>query len=252
MRVDLLSYLPDADRILLFSKQTRLKMSSDGFDKITKMSKEEVDKELRYVFGTIASSWEFVDYIFLIAGVSRGFSHELIRTRQASYAQQSMRAVNMKNFDYISTGKCESDKDMSEYYDSAMGCINESYNELIQMGADIQDARGILPTNICTNIMMKINLRSLSNLMNDRLCFRASGEYQDVAKEMKKKVLEVHPWAKPVLQVNCVQYGFCKFRNFTDCPMKINGFIKDHDPEILESEWEKIKLVVQPKIKRDD
>ena len=248
MKVSLLSYTPNAERLLVFSKQTRLSMSPDAFEELMKKPDWMIFDELKYVFGTIASSWEFIDYILLITGVSRGFTHELVRTRQASYAQQSMRAVNMENFDYIATGKCKTNNLISAFYDSVMMGLSNSYSSLIDMGADIQDARGVLPTNICTNIMMKINLRSLSNLMNDRLCFRASGEYQEVAKEIRNRVLEVHPWTKPVLQANCVQYGFCKFRNFKDCPMKVQGFIKDHNQDELEREWEKIKLVVQPKI----
>jgi thymidylate synthase ThyX len=88
------------------------------FLKIGSMGEEEKQKELKYVFGTIGSSWEFVDYIFLITGVSRAFTHELVRTRQASYAQQSMRAVNMEDFSFIATGKCQDDKGIADLYNS--------------------------------------------------------------------------------------------------------------------------------------
>jgi thymidylate synthase (FAD) len=225
-------------------------MSPDSFNEINKMPLEKVEEELKYVFGTIASSWEFVDYVFLLTGVSRAFTHELVRTRQASYAQQSMRAVNMEDFDYVSTGKCTDGNIGESVYNICMDDIKGYYSTLIGLGVDIQDARGVLPTNVCTNIMMKINLRALSNLMNDRLCFRAAGEYQEVAKQMKERVLEVHPWAKPVLRVNCVQHGFCKFKNFKECPMKTQGLIKEVDSEMLEKEWSKIKMVAQPKVEK--
>ena len=248
MKVDLISYTTNADKVLIFSKKTRLNMSPDAFQKVMDLSEEEVNKELKYVFGTIGSSWEFVDYTFLITGVSRAFSHELVRSRQASYAQQSMRAVDVSNFEYVSTGKCRDDGVVGDIYRNGMINCRQAYKCMLSNGADIQDARGILPTNICTNIMAKFNLRALSGLMNDRLCFRASGEYQEVAKEIKNRVLEVHPWAKQVLQVNCVQYGFCKFKNFNECPMKTKGLIVDCDSEMLEREWSKINLVVQPKV----
>jgi len=248
VKVDLISYTTNADKVLIFSKKTRLNMSPDAFQKVMDLSEEEVNKELKYVFGTIGSSWEFVDYTFLMADVSRALTHELVRSRQASYAQQSMRAVDMSNFEYVSIRKYEDNEIVENIYQNEMIHCRQAYKRMLANGADIQDARGILPTNVCTNIMMKINLRALSGLMNDRLCFRASGEYQEVAKEMKNRVLEVHPWAKQVLQVNCVQYGFCKFRNFKDCPMKMKGLIVDCDPEMLEREWSKINLVVQPKV----
>jgi len=248
MKVSLLSYTPNADRILLFSKQTRLNMSPDSFQKVLNMKDDEVEKELKYVFGTIASSWEFVDYTFLITGVSRILTHELVRTRQASYAQQSTRAVDMNDFECVEPDMNTNKENAIMIYSSCINDIRESYKALTNLGVNIQEARGVLPMNIATNIMMKINLRALSHLMNDRLCIRAAGEYQKVADEMKKRILEVHPWAKPVLQVNCVQYGFCQFRNFKDCPMKTNGFIKDHDPDSLENEWKKIRTSVQPKV----
>ena len=43
------------------------------------MSDEQKEEELKYVFGTIGSSWEFVDYIFLITDVSRAFTHQAVR-----------------------------------------------------------------------------------------------------------------------------------------------------------------------------
>ena len=52
---------------------------------------------------TIPSSWEFVDYTFLVTGVSRAYTHQQVRTRAASYAQQTMRVLNMGEFDYIYT-----------------------------------------------------------------------------------------------------------------------------------------------------
>ena len=123
MKVSLLTCTPNAARLLLFSKQTRLNMSPDSFNEINKMPIEKVDEELKYVFGTIASSWEFVDYVFLLTGVSRAFTHDLVRTRQASYAQQSMRAVNMEDFDYVATGKCKDDPSIAALYGDSMDDI---------------------------------------------------------------------------------------------------------------------------------
>ena len=251
MRVDLISYTPDAARLLIFSKKTRLKMTPDAFQEVLEMPEEQVAEELKYVFGTIGSSWEFVDYVFLITGVSRAFTHQIVRHRIASFAQQAQRVVDVSDgFEFISTGKCKEDAGISTLYQSGMGDIRECYSRMVELGANVQDARGILPTNISTNILAKFNLRALSGVMNERLCFKAQGEFQEVAREMRKKVLEVHPWTKPVLQVNCVQYGTCKFPNFKECPIRVKGLIKEFDAQAIEDEWERTSLEVQPKGER--
>ncbi len=245
MKVTLINYTKDAESLLIFSKKTRLSMSPKGYEDIKNLPNKEKEEELKYVFGTIGSSWEFVDYVFLIEEVSRAFTHQIVRHRVGvSFAQQAMRVVDVSDgFEYISTGKCKDNK----VYDGTMDIIKDQYKRLVDQGVNIQDARGLLPTNISTNILVKINLRALSGLLNERLCFKAQGEFQEVAREMRKAVLEIHPWAHPILQVNCVQYGVCKFPNFKDCPLRVKGLVKDFDSDAIEAEWEKTTLEVQPK-----
>lgn len=220
-------------------------MSPEGYDGMKNLSKEETEERLKYVFGTIGSSWEFVDYAFLIEGVSRAFTHQLVRHRVGvSFAQQSQRAVDYSDgFEYVSSGKCVD----NPVYDGTMGILEDQYKALVRQGVDIQDARGILPTNISTNIMMKINLRSLSGFLGERLCYRVQGEFQEVAREMRRLVSDIHPWAEPVLQVACVQNGVCPFKNYKDCPLKLKGLVKDIDTSKIKEEWEKIHFSAQPK-----
>jgi len=68
---------------------------------------------------------------------------------------------------------------------------------------------------------MKINLRSLSQLLETRLCVRAQGEYQQVAIEMRLLVAEVMPWALPAIKGPiCVSKGICMFPRYDGCPIK--------------------------------
>lgn len=181
------------------------------------------------MLGTIASSWEFVDYVFLIDGVSRAFTHQLVRTRQGSYAQQSQRTVNMSGFDYVTPDGLEpdifqidegKDKNRAELYKNCMNEINKFYKAMIDEGVNPQDARGVLPTNIETNIIAKFNLRTLSHMAEERLCTRTQGEYQNVFRAIRDCVLEVHPWAEPFIRVYCAAHGICRFPNYHECPIK--------------------------------
>lgn len=218
MEVKLISYTQDAVDILVFTKSTRLNMTAAGFDEIKKLSEEEKLSQLEYMRHTIQSQFEFVDYIFAINGVSRAFTHQLIRHRiGTSFAQQSQRTVNMDGFDYVIGPSV----DYHEYHD-IMKDINDGYNCLIAHGAKVEDARGVLPTNICTNIIFKANLRTLHDMALKRLCIKTQGEFQNVFRAMRNEVLNVHPWAEPFIRVHCAVYGNCQFHTFpiSDCPVK--------------------------------
>ena len=119
-----------------------------------------------------------------------------MRTRQASYAQQSQRTVDMSGFSYYTPPEIEKDEDAKTYYDECMKTINYYYQKL-RKHVPAEDARGVLPTNIHTNIVAKFNLRTLSEMAKSRLSPRAQGEYQEVFKLMVAEVVKVHPWAEP-------------------------------------------------------
>ena len=254
IKVTLLNYTPDALDLLLYTKQTRLAQTPGLLDEIKGWPYERKMKELDYMLGTIHSSWEFVNYTFHIDGVTRAFTHQLVRTRHGSYAQQSQRTVDMSGFNYVRTGALEAIDDMHEtsttkidgiiggeeryrqwlgqhiakygddnpvnWYDMTMDVINLGYQKMTELGVPPQDARGVLPTNIVTNIVAAFNLRTLSDMAKLRLCTRTQGEYQDVFRAMRAAVLAVHPWAEPFIRVHCAATGVCAFPNYHECPIK--------------------------------
>jgi flavin-dependent thymidylate synthase len=108
-------------------------------------------------------------------------------------------------------------------YKKAVDDISKAYDQLINQGVKPEDARGILPTNILTNILMKINLRALSEMLGKRLCERTQGEFREVAEKMRALVIDIHPWAEKILQPSCIFPGYCPFKNYKDCWRKKNG-----------------------------
>ena len=85
-----------AAELLAFTKSTRLGFNDSTSADIALMSDEELMHQLDYMAKTIPSSWEFVHYSFLISGVSRAFTHQLVRTRTASFAEQTLRTVSLE------------------------------------------------------------------------------------------------------------------------------------------------------------
>jgi len=195
-----------AANVLVFTKGTRLNMVPSLMAEIEAKPWSEIETELEYMANTIPSSWEFVSYTFLINGVTRAFTHQFVRTRTGSYAQQTMRVLDVDGWDYL-TGPSIKPSEGQDYvgsreevYDCTMGAIDTAYRALIMNGAKIEDARGILPTNILTNIVAKFDLRTFSDTQRKRASSRTQGEYRDVMEAMRAEVIRVHPWATMFLE----------------------------------------------------
>ncbi len=220
MKVSLLSFTPDALTLLLRTKNTRL---SNKHDDPATWSEERRQEHLEYMRDTIKSSWEFVDYVFEIEGVTRAFTHQLVRTRTGSYAQQAMRVVDARNQDVLTPPSIQQNPEWLQLWNNAEGDAMSGYGSLIDAGAPAQDARGVLPTAITTSILGKFNLRTLHEMAKLRLCTRTQGEYQDVFREMRRLVIEQHPWAAEFLEVHCVATGTCAFPRYgkEECPVYI-------------------------------
>lgn len=221
MKVELLDYTQDALELLLYTKDTRLQ-GEQSIQDIKEWSDEKKQEHFAYMLDTIQSSFEFVNYTFKISGVPRSFTHQLVRTRTGSYAQESQRTVDVRGAgcEYPDIGEAE-----NSIYKSF-----DTYAELIDNGIAVQEAREILPIGVHTSIIAKFDLRTLHNMALVRLCTRTAGMYQNVFKEIKRLVVETHPWAEDFIQVHCSWYGTCAFPRYEECPIQgytINKVVPD-------------------------
>ena len=204
MNVELIDYTgaPDpwrAPAIMIFTKNTRVEMSRGALVKTLSMRHEETMKELAYMANTIPSSWEFADFTFLLSDVTRAFTHQLVRSRNFSFAQQSMQVFRVDNFGYYTGRTVADDGDAKVLYEETMRTINKAYVALCDLpGVAIEDARGVLPTNILNSIVMKGNLRSYADLLRKRASPRnmgaVHGEWAMAIGSIKERMIEACPW----------------------------------------------------------
>lgn len=223
-----------AAALLIFTKSTRLEMKPGLFEAILEWPWTKIEEELGYMANTIPSSWEFVDYTWLVQDVTRAFTHQFVRSRQFSFAQQTMRVLNVDGWNYLTGPSIENGSDFCKgIYKNEMGNIADSYNMLIAGGAEVEDARGILPTNILTNIVAKCNMRTFVELVRKRSSPRTQDEYRSVLDAMKAEVQIVHPWIE--LFIN---------RTFEQAAKDLDAQIKSLDVP-KETKTTMIKLVDQ-------
>ena len=112
---------------------------------------------------------------------NRGVTHELVRHRLCSFAQESTRYINYSNKDiqFIQpTWYDESDTDMNatkarRSWVSAMSKSEKIYNDLISYGWSAQKAREVLPNSLKTEIIVKANVREWRHIFKLR-CSKAA------------------------------------------------------------------------------
>jgi len=184
--------------VMIFTKQTRLNMNSGLMGQIKAWGVDKKEEELQYMAKTIKSSWEFVDVTFLLSGVSRAVAQQITRTRNASYAMQSMRVTDVSDMGVVEGVKL--DGHQLQLYRTAAESARQSYKELVAAGVALEDARGILPLNTECNLVCKYNFRSVTDLIKARKSLRAQGEYGDIVRKMESLILRIWPWATPFLQ----------------------------------------------------
>lgn len=95
----------------------------------------------------------------------RGVSHELVRHRMASYAQESTRFCNYSKDKFGNEitviEPCFWDKHSEHYGEWEVSCwlAERTYFRLLENGSTPQEARSVLPTSLKTEVVMTANLR---------------------------------------------------------------------------------------------
>ena len=130
--------------------------------------------------------------------VDRGVSHELVRHRIASFAQESTRYCNYSK-DKFDNGITfirplffeEGTQNYNEWV-YAMGIAEQSYLQMLKDGATPQEARSVLPNSTKTEITITANYREWRAFFNLRTAKAAHPSMREVTipllKELKTKL----------------------------------------------------------------
>ncbi len=187
----LIRYTPDPERVVAMAAKSCHTVDIPEMDELS-------DKEIKAIIRITRdaghhSVMEHASFTFAIEDVSRALTHQLVRHRLASYSQQSQRYVNLKPLEYVIPPTISGKKEAAEKYREVMDYLEKSYQELVDMGIPLEDARYILPNATHTNIVVTMNARELWNFFTLRTCMKAQWEIRTMAYIMLKQVRDIAP-----------------------------------------------------------
>jgi flavin-dependent thymidylate synthase len=165
--------------------------------------------------------FETVQFHFLLEGVTRSFTHQLVRQRTAAYAQESLRfaviedglsdrvalppslvGVSLRGTGYEPWVRGEAampleldafgrltdeQKNLVDWY-LAIKTVESAYGSSVNRGMPAEDARGLLPHNVTTRVHYITNLRGLLDHAGNRLCTQAQFEWRLVFSRIAEAV----------------------------------------------------------------
>lgn len=186
--------------------------------KVIRDKRDVTDEERRYHLKEMQATklkapLEAVNLHFMVEGVTRSFTHQMVRQRTAVYAQESLRfavkedaasAVALPPFlagtmsteewaeDVFSDfdlevddpqmhpefGRYDEQQQMRLVWDYEVRNVSDTYNHLVNLGMPAEDARGLLPHAITTRLNYATNLRNLQDHSGNRLCTQAQFEWR--------------------------------------------------------------------------
>ena len=132
---------------------------------------------------------EFIQLHFFVEGVTRSHTHQMVRQRTATFAQESLRfAVKDNLAEEVALPPSIVTEDALKVWSDTVAEISAAYNRLVDAGIPAEDARGLLPHATTTRLHWRTNLNDLLHHAGNRLCTQAQFEWRYMMIEVIKAI----------------------------------------------------------------
>ncbi len=196
MKVKLLFITPDAEKLI----------ETAGRTSYLSFNKQEEGTEKAFIRMLIEnghlSVLEHAYATFRISGVSRAFTHQLVRHRLCSFTQQSQRYVDESNFNFIEPDSIRNNSDVHSIFTKFMEEAKKVYSQLQKLGIKNEDARFILPNAVESQIVVTANFREWRHIIKFRGNPEAQWEIRRVAIEILKILKKYTPTVFEDFKIN--------------------------------------------------
>ena len=187
VRVELIAITPNPEKVIERAGRTCYRSGSKarcGSEKefIRKIIESGHHSVLEHAYAT-----------FRISGVSRSFTHQLVRHRLCAFSQRSQRYVNEKNFAFVEPESIADNPKAHRLFENFMAEAKDVYRKLQQLGVKNEDARFVLPNAVRSEIVISANFRQLRHIFCVRCDRHAQWEIRNVALQMLRIMMKEAP-----------------------------------------------------------
>jgi flavin-dependent thymidylate synthase len=158
---------------------------------------EVTDEERRFYWedsfkSHLRAPHEFVQFHFFVEAVDRSFTHQAVRQRTATFAQESLRFAVKENLvnETVMPPSVAKDENAQKLWDMTLRSIEEAYTSLVNAGIPAEDARGLLPHAVATRLHWRTNLNDLLSHAGNRLCTQAQFHWRHVMLGVMQSIRE--------------------------------------------------------------
>jgi hypothetical protein len=179
---------------------------------------EPVDWE-EMMRGGLQTALKRINIAFAVYGASRTATHQIVRSTRANFHQQSQRAhyygdrpsVRMPE-SWLKEGWHDGPQTLSEVEmtDSLVGHFQDLaehaasvYKMATDAGVSYQDARFALLEGTTNFILCEYSLDEFINVYAYRGCSMFQWEIVYIMREMRRVLVEAHPWLEPYIKISC-------------------------------------------------
>jgi thymidylate synthase (FAD) len=163
--------------------------------------------------GLAFQSLEDIRIAFGVRGASRVLTHQLVRTRQAAFKQQSQRDCwygEMPEFRMPESVWMQ--PDLRGPWIEALYLAHEAYNLAVEVDIPYEDARYILPEGTTNFILCEYSLRTFMDTYAYRGCVMFQDEMYTVMRAMRDLLVASHPYLSQHLLISCEKIQKCTFQ----------------------------------------
>ncbi len=154
-------------------------------------SKSEVtDEQRRGMLADMAKTalsgpLESIQFTFLVEGIGRDITHQMVRSRFSFFAQESLRFAVADDWAQEvplppSLAGMQEDAPAVGVWRKALNQAEASYNALIGAGMAAEEARKVLPHAITTRLFWVMDLRTMLLEAGKRTCTQAQFEWRQI------------------------------------------------------------------------
>jgi flavin-dependent thymidylate synthase len=153
--------------------------------KVARSKAEVTDEDRRAILADMQQTvlngpLEAIQFTFLVEGVSRAITHQMVRNRFSFFAQESLRFAVAEDWaqEVPLPPSLVAGSPAEGVWRKALNAAEDSYNALIGAGVPAEEARGVLPHAITTRLYWTVSLRTLLQEAGKRTCTQAQFDWR--------------------------------------------------------------------------